>query len=268
MARSIVLLLLFFSLATPAYADSVGFGTAAIFWDSLQVRPDPTITLVFDRYTSRNVLRINDFYSDEQKSNWTESHVASHEIEGLNYSAHGLASNTGLSPQLFSEADVFASDLAGEFAAHATAQRWAYFHASGSGNITVEVDYRLTATLLSDLGDEVFGHSLAYVQVTNLAGFPATSTQNRQVPILQSIVRNGDSYFDSLEGRMSATLYFNDGDSGHFQVWAQSQYQVNSPIHVPEPSSVGFLIAGFAACGFIVIRLQRRGRESTHAERG
>lgn len=234
---------------TPVYGMSFGGGSATILWDSLEITTSPGLTIVFDVYSTRANIQGSSPYLNKWEDNWSNDNYLMYQAATSDYNLYGLAeARTQSSSNLYAESSVLSDSLSGSYNLKSTAQWWVTFHVIGNGNMSVGIQYSLASSLVSDLGDEAYGWSLAYAQIMNYGSFPIASGQtqsHRETESIGSNLKNVGSYSNSLAGWLYTDINFIDGDYGAFNIWAQAGYWASSPIQeTPEPATMLLLSLG------------------------
>ena len=146
-----------------------------------------------------------------------------------------------------------ASSLNGPYEANAAAMRSGSFTVSGDGEISISVNYTLTQDLdASGISDSAEGFSFAGLFLYH-ADDPEVAGDN---DFMLNFLAGTGSFTDFRSGTLLASLLFEDGDSGSFDVIASGYSKAAAA--VPEPSMFVVFGAGLAGLGFLRINLRRK----------
>lgn len=193
--------------------------------------------------------------------NWDDGVFANAETGNANYNGN----TTAQTPVTVSESGAFQSDshtfsqAAGwDVNVNSSATRSLDFTATGSGFVLFSVNYNLfveTAdggtSLANDKADASARVSALLKNLTNNAAPIGTATAALLASFDNAASNFGSS--DSASGTLGVAVFFNDGDSGHFDFTAESAASTVSPAAVPLPPA-GWLL------GASLVMLARRRR--------
>ena len=233
-----------------AGAAAISNSTAVFDWGSLWIefKADPVVEVTQINWSSwqsgsqtgADNLNGDSDYADEELSGLVDT-SASAVVPYASGAAWTTDSEVG---------ETVEADTAGqgpfEASSWAYAWRWGIFTATGSGIMTVKVNYSLEQTLSTDLaGDVAEGYSQVSLSLNN---WDTGDDYGDSAEIVGGPVADGASFFDSRNGSFTVQGYFFDGDTGGLLLDVYNDASVVSV--TPEPATLGLLAMG----GLVMLR--------------
>lgn len=239
------------SVSSSAHGAAVSSNSSIINWESLSYKTSEGMSLHFPARSSTSfaaAFSSSSFADDFHSSDGWGSTSALASIVSPSGSAIGSAFTN---PRTLFASATASSAFGSPFQSDAAALRSAGFSVSGSGDLTVSVGYSLSQSLSTSLFRE-FAEGFAFAGL--LLYYDDNSAVAADTDVILNSILDGDSLFASRTGTLSATLFFNDGQGGFFDVLGSGHSAV-AP--VPEPSTVILLGAGLAGMGLLRKRFKR-----------
>ena|GEM_PF-2303075 len=241
------------ALAGPAsvHAAAVSKSKALLDWGSFEIILDSGMSLTWiereeyvDAYADDDYAfdgRYSDSdYDDTSEWSWGETGVTASTpyAEGS-----GWTTTSEVGETVWALADGSYNTYA---YADALAKRWVDFEISGSGYVTVNVDYSLDLYVSTDrAGDEAYAYASSYIELYNYD----TVDLDYDKDYLDYAVYDGAGDAFAAGGTLTLSVWFNDGEYGGIYATVDNRAEVYSPI--PEPSTMLLLGSGLLAVPFI-----------------
>ncbi len=241
------------ALAGPAsvHAAAVSNSTALLDWGSFEIildsgmgltwieRREDVVAYADDDYAFDGPYSDSD-YDDTTEWSWGEIGVTASTpyAEGS-----GWTTTSEVGETVWALADGAPNTYA---SAWAFADRWVGFEISGSGYVTVNVDYSLDLYVSTDrAGDEAYAYASSYIELYSSSG-----DWDYDEDFLDYAVYDGAGDAFAAGGTLTLSVWFNDGEYGEIYAEVYNDAEVYSA-PIPEPSTMLLLGSGLLAVPFI-----------------
>jgi hypothetical protein len=168
----------------------------------------------------------------------------------LKDSAYNFAATTALADSsTINQLSIVSAGGLGAYYATAQSLIDGFFAVSGNGYITITADYDLFLQVFTDWASEsASGMSRASLYFFNSTTYVDDSDVQQLIPAVPG------NYFNAQNGQLTATLFFNDGDTGSFRLIVEGEAAASS---VPEPSMFALLGIGIFGGALLRKRIKR-----------